>query len=261
MVHREDPNGVLLITQPAHAWISGQMARLWGNEIFGDFTPRPEVELAAELHDLGFLKWEEEPTLNEGTGLPHTFLSLPVAEHLEIWERGIYATTGYGRYPALLVSMHYTWLAQKHPHYENPQAAMLTQDFLDTQAAYQSFAFASLRRDPHFAAAATEEAFTRNRRLVSLWDWLSLLLCMGKREAEVIREVPIAQGLGELVLRPKADDPWKYTLAPWPFRSASVKLVCEAKLLEKKFQTTHAMQMGIKNAQIVPLEFELNAER
>jgi hypothetical protein len=258
MVHREHSNGTLIITQPAHAWISGQMARLWGNEAFGDFSPRPEVELAAELHDIGFLKWEAEPTLNEATGLPHTFLTMPVAEHMEIWERGIYSMTGYGRYPALLVSMHYTWLAQQHPHYENPHAAMVTQDFLDTQAAYQSFAFSSLRRDPHYAAVTTEEAFTRNRRLVSLWDGLSLFLCMGKREADVIREVPMAHGLGDLVLRPKGDG--KYTLAPWPFRSGSVRLVCEGRLLEKKFQTRQEMQMGIQNAQIIPVEFELSAE-
>jgi hypothetical protein len=157
-----------------------------------------------------------------------------------------------------LVSMHYTWLAQMHPHYEDPHAAMLTQDFLDTQAAYQSFAFASLRRDPHYAAAASAESFTRNRRLVSLWDWLSLLICMGRREPEVIREVPTAKGLGEIIMRPKEGDPWGFTLAPWPFRGSSIKLVCEARLLDKKYRTTHEMQMAIKNARILPLQFELS---
>jgi hypothetical protein len=256
MVHREQSNDVLIITQPSHAWISGQIAREWGNTAFGDFAPRAEVELAAELHDLGFAKWEQEPTLDESTGLPHTFMSMPLRRHLEIWTDGIHAMTDYGRYPALLVSMHYTWLAQKHPHYESGEHAMLVQDFLETQSAYQCFAFASLRNDPVYAAAAGEDAFTRNRRLISLWDWLSLLICMGKREPERIPEVPMANGLGELVLQPIEKDSSQYTLAPWPFKRESVKLICEAKQLEARYQTTHEMRMALKNAPSVPLQFE-----
>lgn len=255
MVHREEPDGILVITQPAHAWISGQMAREWGNAAFGDFTPRAEVELAAELHDLGFAKWEQEPTLNESTGLPHTFMSLPLKKHLEIWTEGIHAMTDYGRYPALLVSMHYTWLAQKHPHYESAEHAMMVQDFLDTQAAYQSFAFTSLRHDDLYAAAASEEAFLRNRRLLSLWDWLSLLLCMGKSER--ISEVPMSSGLGELTLKQTGEDRFQYCLSPWPFRTATVRLICEARRLDKRYEHTHEMRMALKNAPIVPLQFEL----
>lgn len=255
MVLREEKNGTLIITQPAHAWISGQMAREWGNAAFGDFTPRQEVELAAELHDLGFAKWEQEPTLDESTGLPHTFMSMPLRKHLEIWSEGIHAMTDYGRYPALLVSMHYTWLAQRHPHYESAQHAMMVQDFLDTQAAYQSFALTSLRHDPSYAAAATDEAVLRNRQLVSLWDWLSLLLCMGKSGG--VGEVPTANGLGEVTLQQSGDDTSHYRVSSWPFRTEKVRLICEARRLEKRFQHAHEMRMALKNAPIVPLQFEI----
>ena len=60
MLHRADPDGPIVITQPAHAWVSGQLAQAWGNEPFGDFAPREEVCLAAEQHDIGWLVWEEE---------------------------------------------------------------------------------------------------------------------------------------------------------------------------------------------------------
>jgi hypothetical protein len=257
MLLRSHSEGVLLIAQPAHAWISGQIARAWGNERFGDFTPRAEVELAAELHDLGFIKWEQSPTLDEATGLPHTFLSLPLEEHLEIWSQGIHEAGCYGRYPALLVSMHYTWLAQTHPHYETPANASLVQEFLDTQAAFQSFAFNSLRRDAHFSRAAELEAFTRNRRLLSLWDWLSLQICMGITAPETIKEVPDARGLSELVLSPHPQAASHYTLSPWPFRTGSLTLGCESRVLSRKFKSTAELRSGWQNAPHLALQFEL----
>ena len=60
MVLREDGDGVLCIGQPAHAWVSGQLARAWGNERFGAFAPREEVCLAAAQHDLGMAAWDAE---------------------------------------------------------------------------------------------------------------------------------------------------------------------------------------------------------
>src|SRR4051812_48678988 len=102
MLQREDKEGVIVISQPAHAWLAGQLAREWGNESFEGFQPRDEVCLAAALHDVGFLDWEMAPTLNIETGLPYTFLELPVRTHLEIWSRGIQQVLKYNRYAALL---------------------------------------------------------------------------------------------------------------------------------------------------------------
>lgn len=257
MLHREHPRGKLIISQPAHAWISGQLAREWGNEEFGDITPRTEVELAAELHDIGFLRWEEKPTLDRTTGLPHTFMNLPMQTHLDLWLEGIHEMERYGRYPALLVSMHYTWLCQKHPHYENPQNAMLVQDFLDTQAAYQTFAIASLGRDPSYANHVEQSAIIRNRQLVSAWDWISLLICGGIKEPENIGEVPAAAGLKEMVLRPEDDHAWQFFLSPWPFGQTRLRLICEGRLLETKYKSNREMLMGLQNAEIVSLQFEL----
>ena len=39
MLHREDPAGLVVIAQPAHAWVSGQLARAWGNARFGAVAP------------------------------------------------------------------------------------------------------------------------------------------------------------------------------------------------------------------------------
>ena len=54
MSHRDDEEGLIVIGQPAHAWVSGQLARAWGNDRFGHFEPWEEVRLAAEQHDVGY---------------------------------------------------------------------------------------------------------------------------------------------------------------------------------------------------------------
>src|SRR5450759_3279039 len=53
--HRD---GHVVVTQPAHAWLSGQLARAWGNERFGRFEPWEDVCLAAEQHDVGMTAWD-----------------------------------------------------------------------------------------------------------------------------------------------------------------------------------------------------------
>ncbi|HUR46645.1 MAG TPA: DUF3891 family protein [Candidatus Saccharimonadales bacterium] len=257
MLHREHSRGTLVISQPAHAWVSGQMARAWGNDQFGDFAPRAEVELAAELHDIGFLRWEEKPTLDRTTGLPHTFLTMPMQTHLDIWLEGIHQMERYGRYPAVLVSMHYCWLCQQHPHYENPQNAMLVQDFLDTQAAYQTFAIGSLGREPLYAAEAQEQTILRNRQLVSAWDLLSLLICGGIEAPRTIENVPSASETKALVLTPRDEHAMQYFLTPWPFRAPRIELICEARMMTETYKSSREMLMGLQNSEIVPLKFEL----
>jgi hypothetical protein len=51
MLYRQEKQGKIAITQPAHAGLSGQLARAWGNERFGDVAPLEEVCLGAEQHE------------------------------------------------------------------------------------------------------------------------------------------------------------------------------------------------------------------
>ena len=59
---------MLAISQPAHAWISGQLhAR-------GSTTPLSEtLLLAGEQHDIGWLDWERAPTFDAAAGRPPSF--------------------------------------------------------------------------------------------------------------------------------------------------------------------------------------------
>ena len=131
MLHREDPDGLIAIAQPVHAWVSGQMARGWGNQHFGEFAPFEDVCLAAEQHDIGFLEWERAPTLNPETGRPHDFLHMPKRLHFDLWSHSVEQITGFSRYAALLVSLHVAGLCHRHQGDESLSVAERRQGFLD----------------------------------------------------------------------------------------------------------------------------------
>ena len=258
MLHRRTEEGVIVISQPAHAWVSGELARAWGNEVFGDFAPKSDVCLAAELHDIGFLDWEQSPTLNMKTGWPHSFLDLPTKLHLEIWSRGISQMTQYGRYAALLVSMHFTGLAQRHRVLHPPEEAQLAKGFLDEQRANQHALMTCLRDDPHYESASADEALVRNRELVSLWDWMSLLLCMGFGETQILSDVPAVNGRLDITLKSfRQGESSQVKLSPWPFYGDSLLLACEGRRLVKTFTDEGAMREALKIASPLVVQIHL----
>src|SRR3954454_6943364 len=106
MLLRPDGDAVICIGQPAHAFVSGQLAAAW--------QPRPEpfaeVVLAATQHDAGMADWDAAPELNPDTGLPQSFMEMELATHLRLWSHAPYRGLPQSRYAAVLVSIHGTAL-------------------------------------------------------------------------------------------------------------------------------------------------------
>src|SRR5580704_5036982 len=131
MLFRTEPSGVLAISQPTHAWISGQILRAWGQAL-GE-----PLLLAAEQHDIGWLDWEAAPTFNPNTGRPHLFREIGASVHSPMWRRGIErAAAAWGAHVALLVSRHggviYRGYTDRHRIGEADAAA--AQAYLEAQA-------------------------------------------------------------------------------------------------------------------------------
>jgi hypothetical protein len=220
MLLRPDGDDVIAIGQPAHAWLSGQLARAWADPV----EPWEEVCLAAEQHDLGMAAWDAEPKLNPETGLPRSFMELELDDHLEIWWRAAPLVLQQSRYAALLVSMHGTALYERRKLDDDRARA-----FLAGQAELQDRLLADLRADPRTAAAAADDVVRRNQQLVWRWDSLSLGLLLG----------------------------WELELDPWPFREDRVALRCEGRRLCGRFDDEQAMRAALAAAPWVTLEFEL----
>ena len=260
MLHREDPAGLVVIAQPAHAWVSGQLARAWGNARFGEVAPWEEVCLGAEQHDTGWAEWEGAPTLNPRTGRPHSFIQLPTGVHVTLWSGAAHKVLPQSRYAALLVSLHGTGLYARHDYTnDTPEEAQAARDFLADGHAFEAELLAGLRAEPAYSPHATPEAIARNRRLVAVWDGLSLVLCHGLREPREFRDVPTADGATTLTLAPAGDDPTTATVDPWPFRADAVTLVCEGRRLPETFTDEQAMRAALARAPWVRIATRLRS--
>lgn len=223
MLLRREADAVIVIGQPAHAWLSGQLARAW--------SPRPEpweeVCLAAEQHDAGMAEWDRSPKLNPETGLPRSFLELELDDHLEIWWRAAPLVLQQSRYAALLVSMHGTALYERR-NLDDERARA----FLDGQRELQ-------RR---LMAGFDAEQVRRNQRLIWTWDSLSLGLLLDWPPFDA-GGIHVEDG----------------TLDPWPFASPAITVKSEGRRLGGTFDDEAAMRAALDAAPWVTLEFELCA--
>jgi hypothetical protein len=259
VLHREDAAGLVVITQPAHAWVAGQLARAWGAARFPRPEPWEEVCVAAERHDDGWLAWEAAPTRNPATGRPFSFREVPRLEHLAIWSTAGPTVLALGRYPALLVSLHGTGLYARHDPAPGPvDAAEAVQAFLDQEQAFQARLLTELQADSRFAVHATADVVARNRRLIAVWDALSLAICGGQRERRWIGGVPAMDGETLLSVLPESRDPARVAVAPWPFAEDVVALRFEGRRLTGRFSDEAAMRSALANAPWVSFAVRLN---
>jgi hypothetical protein len=220
MLFRTEPSGVLAISQPTHAWISGQILSAW-DEALG----KPLL-LAAEQHDIGWLDWETAPSFNQETGRPHLFREIGAAVHSPMWRQGVERALGaWGAHVALLVSRHggviYRRYTDRHRISEADAAA--AQKYLETQAPLEAAWAKMLGLD---AAALQKETM-----LVALSDTLSLALC-GELKTPIDVEAPKASGGTEtLTLREQPGHPFDFVLSPWPLRESVLTVEGEARAL------------------------------
>ncbi len=258
MLVRSDDAGTLLIGQPSHAWVSGQLARAWGNARFGDLEPYEEVCLAAEQHDIGMAVWDLAPTFNAETGLPHSFIEMPISAHLPLWREAPRRLLRQSRYAALLTSMHGVRLYGLRDLDRLPEEdAASIREFVDAERRWQAELAASLQTDPAVGLrAAGEPQITRNSQLIWAWDYMSLAMCLGWPPCAVA-DVPTASEPVSLAMRP-GDSAGQVVVDPWPFRHERAFTVrCEGQRLSERVDSPDALARALAAAQWEELEVEI----
>ncbi|HZH25466.1 MAG TPA: DUF3891 family protein [Solirubrobacteraceae bacterium] len=252
----------LVIGQPAHAWVAGQLARAWGNDAFPAPAPREPFCLAAEQHDVGWSDADLAPTPGPD-GRPLSFAQQPRTAHLAIWRGAAERLLAQSRYAALLVSLHGTSLYERvDADAEAPGDASAIREYLAGERALQAALGVGL--DPG--------EVDRNRRLLLALDRLSLMLCLGRatrladvpgaRCASEIRCEPTDEGVPTAAARddhavPRTTPTARYTLDPWPFGAPAVAVGCEARQLGGSFASAADLRAALATAPWVPLRWEL----
>ncbi len=236
----------LVIGQPAHAWVSGQLARAWGNAAFPAPSPREPFCLAAEQHDVGWADADLAPVAGPD-GRPLSFMQQPRAVHVAIWRDAAPRLLAQSRYAALLVSLHGTSLYERvDADAAAPEVAAAIREYIARERELQARLSEGL--DPGVV--------DRNRRLLLALDRLSLMLCHGN--PTVLQDVPAADGAATIRVEPRGEDAVRFVLDPWPFAAQLVAVGCEGRLLEGSFGSDEELRAAFAAAPWVPLRWELS---
>jgi hypothetical protein len=246
---RKAGEDALVIGQASHAWLSGQLARAWGNERFPGPAPREEVCLAACQHDVGWAEWDLRPTLNPEDGWPHSFMDMPdLATHLGLWRTAPDRLLSQSAYAALLVSMHGTALYARRDLGQLAAAdADLVRRYLRSERDRQAQLKARLGVD--------EAQLARNQRLIWTWDSMSLAACL-PWDPHTATRVPAGDEEVEVEMRSSAPD--RFEVHPWPFSSPEIRVQCEARRLTERYGGERELQAALARAPLERLTFILS---
>jgi hypothetical protein len=246
VVVREETPGFLCIPQSQHAAISGQIARAWGNESFPPPAPRPEVCLAAARHDDGMDDFDRRPDLDPDTGLPRSFMRMPLGTWLECWRRGPSLVAADSPYAGVLVSMHGTGLLgyRRIPD-DDASQRRLADEYRAEQERLRAEWIERCREDSETASHLDEGSLERNRRLLALWDAMSLAVCMPRLpdRFEVVagpagEEVALAlEEVGEPTVGQVL-----ISVDPWPFSGSEVPLAASGRPLSGRLDDEERMR-------------------
>lgn len=102
MIVREVDGRVTCVAQAEHGRHAGALAEAL------DEAPPPQgpFEDATATHDDGWKAYDQSPGLDPGTGLPHTYRTIPTDDYLDVWREGIDRARERDPHVELLVSLH-----------------------------------------------------------------------------------------------------------------------------------------------------------
>lgn len=213
----------VLIEQNEHGRHAGAIAEAWSS---GPFGPVPgSLVTAARLHDIGWIEWDREPTLDPATGGPANFPAVRDDRHSGFYARGIRRVAQQDPYAGYLVSLHasgiyggrYGWRGLEPVAWD--AIGVAGRRFLTEQRSYR----AELAAGPLASESALLEfdATWRCYMLLQAFDYLSLLCCLGF-EPGACGPVPRGLTWGHLEIR--RTSPWGVALDPFPFLGDALEL-------------------------------------
>jgi len=239
MVVYETDEGIICIGQASHAWVSGQLARRWGNARFARPDPFDEVCLGAEQHDVGMAEWDLMPELNPETGRPRTFIEMPLATHLGLWSDAPRKVLTQSPYAALLVSMHgHALYARRNTLEPDEDDGAAVERFVAEQEAFQADLLRTTGEDSDRAR--------RNQVLVWALDFLSLAPLMGWLPDSVPAPTRPAEPDAELTVR--SADALRLTVDPWPFGEEELRIRYQGRRLDRPFEDDRELHAALAAA-------------
>lgn len=237
MIVNPTTTGWEVIYQRAHALLAGQLASHWRV----DQRPARWFETLAAItqHDDGGREWEGSNHLTEA-GAP---LDFRLGTFSLIQPRQVATDARYqGRWVALLISMHMSFLYETHRG-----EGVEVDNWLDEQLAWQK----RWRSELGVSKKEAEAAYA----LVQFCDRLSLILC-GRGLPVDERSLEVAKGVdGERHDIMQHED-GTLVITPWPFEDKRFTVQVEATYLDRlQFDSDDALCDALQNGRIDTLSW------
>ena len=259
MLLRHMPDGVLAISQPAHALLAGELARSWDGDAFAVPSPQNQVIQASCLHDLGWAEWEMAPVFDPRTGFPLEYQDVPAEIHTELWSQGVRHAEAYGRWIALLISRHGDAIYEKtfDATTARPEAAEAVEAFLRQQGDIQTRLVDAITATGAGSLCGETNLDVIKAFMVAV-DTLSLHVCRGIAAVTTIDDIPDRSGSRtRLTLHPTAVG---IDIAPWPFARAEPLLVSvEGRLLRHPVDSQEALDKQLASSEPVTAHVTLRS--
>lgn len=251
MICRPYQQGWLLITQPAHAWMAGELAAAWGSAHFPTPAPRDALIMATRLHDIGWLAWDAAPRLNDD-GRPVNFLQTNLDETIPVWRIAVQRVNALNPFAALLVSMHAATIYNRRLA-RGADPAQRQQEIRQALAEHQQIQSALCRQlasHPLYGPACAPDQLAVSYRWLRVCDLLSLaVLAKALPDEGQIKQVPTAQGDGFTAIDYRYRSPFTLEISPWPFAGSSLQITLEARYLDQeRFADLRAYHAHLANA-------------
>jgi hypothetical protein len=208
VIVQANPDHLLLITQPDHAALAGQVMAAWQNDGLPASPRRVSILHAVGEHDNGWHEVDRAPVIDAGTGRVLDFVEAPDALRQAVWPRGVerLAATPY---VAALVAQH---------------ALVIYESQRDNPAWQRFFADMAHARDRHLAAAPpfTLDDLFGDYFFVRMGDLVSLTFCAGWLEPRICAGYEVHWTGTQVTVRPD------------PFGGRQVALAIEARALPNR---------------------------
>jgi hypothetical protein len=237
---QHDP--MVVIRQTDHAFLSGFLAREWGNEVFSRPEPQTSFCLAAAEHDNGWQEWELAAGVDQKTFMPHSFMTVPTEEHIALYQRGIDRVVKVDLYAGLLVCGHCMDLYDRSratmpgfsSKYVKGHEQNLANDFVQRLRLQQVRLKLDLRKNPATSSFMDDNLIKINTHRLEVLDRLSLYFCLGSAEDASIEGVPVNDSGSEadFQVRPAGEN--QFTIYPYPFRRDPLEFAILARRIPKR---------------------------
>ena len=266
---QRDPS-LLLIRQTDHAFLAGFLAREWGNEQFSKPEPNGSFCLAAAEHDNGWADWELQPRLDARTHLPFSFMSIPTAEHIKLYQKGIGRLVKVDHYAGLLACAHAAGLYDRaratmpgySAKYVKTEENHLVNEFVQQLRLQQLRLKTDLRANSGAKALMEEPLLNANVARLEALDRLSLHLCLNSAQDVLIDSVPVNDRGEEADIEIHSESADVVTIGPYPFRRNPLSLSIMARRVPKKIYSSDLdFQSTLASARFFPLKFTVRSRK